>query len=557
MARIALKGKAKAPAPTTSSVEEMEPVPVPLPDEDDEELDEDDLDEEDDDEDEDEDETWEDPPEEPAASMASGLMPQEAARQARANRMEATAYQEARALPPIPGRKINFAEMQMWLKLLTPEARQRISVTVYRTYPSIDGRKFDPTAPKFIEKYDGTEDNPRLPIPEDDFRELHGGGSYLFYVNDMEGGRRGSGESSQLFEAVLKIPYTELMPRFDHRLLRNPREYPSNKGYWDFAIRNGIIDEEGNVISGRKGQAQEEPKDPTTVMVEKVMRQNEMLMGKLINPGRKEEDIQGRALEQVVAMMGTASQKSLEMVMANTPKAEDPIKQLTGVALLLKELKGSDSGNMEAIKMLMQQQQTMTQFMLEMTKAREKEGGTMGPLRELLEITDLLGLRQSKGSMLETVLDRAAPVALKVLDVIQTSMAVKAGMAPPAPSMSGVPTVVNPGAPVAPVVEGESDMGLQARLVIGQYGNLILKALREGKSGADFADGIQDLVGIEIQKKIAGIGVMALVDAAKSVPEFWALASAYGEPYIQEWVTQFCNYDPIEYARQFQDEEGA
>jgi hypothetical protein len=470
------------------------------------------------------------------------------------------------ALPPPPGESVGLDGWAKWVKLLTPEmqANNRIAAYVYRTHPAIMLQKVDPNADNYI---DFIASDFEL-INENYFIDRFGGGKYKIVIADQGLQKKNFGG---YFQVKVDIPVLVHEPKLDYRTLNMNDK--NNKGFIAWAIAKGKIDENGNVMT--PGITQQQNGNNDTVQLMKLVMD---FMGKMTS---EQETKVRRALGE------NDNSKGVTEILLERMKQDDPNKQLTAltsVMAAMKSMQPSGDSGLAAImplfmQMFQQQQESNNrqfQMMMELMKSNKGEGtgesrDSISQLKDLLEVAKEIrgtGHQTSGKSQVAEILDAASPILGPVFNMVASIIAAKSNAPTTVPIRPTGATTVTPvpnNTTTTPdKVSAQDYIAEQARLanqqsqtqpngsqpmlpaseaqqIITQFGPIIINHL--AGEGWEFAAWIAQGFGDATAAKAANHGATALLEAAKVVPEFWnTVQQTYGEEYLKNWLTSFCNY---------------
>lgn len=492
----------------------------------------------------------------------------------------AEAIKAARALPKAPGHNLDFDSMVKWLGLLTKEMWSHVVIYVYRHIPVIDKKKLDPKAVKYIDVI-----GEALPDYYEYMKEKHGGGEYGFMVTDTESDKM----YSKVFDAKLKIPMTQYEPKIDLREL--VIENRDNIPYVHRLRAEGRIDEKGNpmIPNNSQGQGQGQPNSSDILGIFK--------------------ELTGFVTRMVAEQQGRSKPnsddetlgKSIGNLLLERMKQDNPNQMVTTMTTLLQAMKADNSGgkgsadliemfkllqtqNDKALQMQAENNKTIIEMMKLQLQSKQEEGKVEGEselekITKLLDIAERLkGGRGGSRSALEVGLDIAKEIAVPVFTTINNILSLRSRamsvsgqttqpMQPIAQGMSGqpnpnqvpqihmLPTQVEPAQqPPQPIII-PPNIDPQLYAAITNYGGLIIENIKIGKKGFEFAQDLINLMGPVPHAMIKKFGEDRVLEATKSVPEFWdQLEPVFGEPYLKQWLHEFLAYE--EFIEGDEDKEG-
>jgi hypothetical protein len=216
---------------------------------------------------------------------------------------------------------------------------------------------------------------------------------------------------------------------------------------------------------------------------------------------------------------------------------------------------------------LIQESQNKTfLMMIEMMKGnRENQpqaqptgGDDIEKLEKLVDFAEnLKGGGGGKRDWKESLVDKLGDIAVPALNLISSIVSLRAQAGgKPIPGMGNVPPHIQQElqqtqGPMSNAVrqaqrEVPQVQTNQTQMLISQFGPMIIGNL--GKSGSEVADMVTSYVpnGTQIWGMMKNAGVDGVINAAKSVPEFWSQVEAtYGEPHLRQWVDEFINYQEV------------
>lgn len=450
---------------------------------------------------------------------------------------KANEIKQKRELPPKPGSKVSFQQMNDWLRLLTPEMVEgnRIVIYVYRVDPVIIRQLTDPKNPNnvdvILQVLGGVDENY--------FIERHGGGQYKLVVKDVDNPK----DSRGFFESSLTIPMQEYFPMLD--LKEVDWNNPKNRGFRQWCLGLRKIDENNMpVIQGKDGKEANANSGDSMVNAMKLM----------LEFASKMSDKEQERVKKELNVPQDSLSKSLGDILLEKMKQEDPNKQLTTVTTLIAAMKGmqsekkSNDGQMFASMMSMmlesfKQQSMMMMEMIKQINNKPQESSKISELKDLVEVAkELGGGSGEKKSTTEAIIDGISQVVGPALNLAAQFMSAKSGTN--VNTGFGKPsTVTTAPTETQPTMEQPQPQisANEAQQIIAQFGGVIMNHLQA--EGWEFGAWLVQGFGDPVATKVTRLGVDNLLSAAKSVPEFWSqVESTYGEAHLRKWLTSFVNY---------------
>lgn len=472
-----------------------------------------------------------------------------------------------RQLPAIPGKSVDFDTMIQWLALLNDEMWTSVIVRVYRhADPVIDLQLINKDAVKYIDVLVG-------PFDKQYMIETHGGGKFGFFVNG-EGGK-------ELFEAKLTIPVGQYEPKIDIRTL--DLKAKDNAKWITYYRSKGLLDANNNVIDQNK---KPEPTSEAGSIANAVLAgfdKATQIMNRNDNRRPNEEGGLGKAIGDILV---------------EKMRQDDPTKAFDGLAKIAGMLKQGDNSQVFTMMMtmfqsmqttMMESQRENTKIMFESLKEIKNSGkndkeekSSIEQLKELVEVTELLGLKKGGSRSgwdvgMDIAKELAVPTMNLVNNILQASMLKKGAanipMQPPIMPPNPIPNAVpNNNVVEMPKAEiGYAGMGkntnvdletgevpsptiAEVQAILMQFGNLIQKKINDKIPGYAYAESLVGMFGADRHQILAKYGVDGIIAGMKSVPEFWQpLVSVWGEEYLVNWVGEFINYEAV--IARLEDEE--
>ncbi len=459
---------------------------------------------------------------------------------------QAEEVKKQRSLPPKPADRVDFDALVSWCKLLTPVMWSHVVIYVYRWLPVIRRE------PKYIDVISQMED-----LNLDYMISKHGGGKFGFYVTDTD-----KRENKQVFEASLTVPMS-YDPILDYDEL--DRTCKDNRSYVDNLKARRILDVEGNVITKKDSQSMSS--DNVGVvreivgLVKSLNNDQQERLKRTIEPegggvGKSLSDILIKKLEQEdpnkqLATM-TALITAMRSMMPEPPKQDGGLKDTIGIIIpMFTQMMSSQA---ESNKQLMAVQSENSKMMIEAIKEMKGQGkDPLDSIDKILGITEKIrdagGGDNVKRGTTEILVDAARDILPAVFGNIRDMM-VLAKMGPQGlgvtpsqqPQQQAQPQAqATPGLPAA-----QGDDIVELVTVLQQVKVILMKNIMDGKDGVDVADQMVGLFGMPAHAAIAKHGEEKLLEAAKSIPDFWnPLVQAYGEEYLVNWVHEFVNFKDI------------
>lgn len=486
---------------------------------------------------------------------------------------KAKEVKEIRKLPPAPGEHVSHKELLEWINLLTPEMigdESRIMIYMYRKDPVIIRQKADPTLDNNIDVFSGTKEALLSSLSEQAILNRHGGGSYKFLVKDMDKPKEQKGG---YFEARLLLPININPPKLD--LNEVDWDHKQNKGFKIWARTQRLIDENNMPVKLEEKKTGSESKDRSDAVVEA------MRLGLDFAKGMSQHD-----QDNLKRSLGANDlSKSVGDILLEQMKQNDPTKQLQVITTLLSAMQQKGDGGVAAMMPMFMQMMTMMNeasnrnmtLMLEMFKSNQTPKSEDGeePKSRVSELKELLSLaKEIKGGgshssdSWQGLVEEGMKLLQPALGIFQnmTGARLLEAQMKVGGSVNGTVTAAPPSASTQPnanvptnvpalsnleriQLENKQAMNQQpivvdvnaATEIINKYGPLIIAKL--ASAGWEFAAWAQEGFGDEMVASIAKFGPDALLNAAKSVPQFWERVNGtYGEAHLRKWLTSFCNY---------------
>jgi len=463
---------------------------------------------------------------------------------------------EKRALPPVPGKTVKFHEMAAWLKLLGEEAAERVTVWVYRRNPVINRQLVNPDADNNIDTLFGSFNN----LTEDYMKDVHGGGNYKFVIKDED---KPKTQKGGLFEAVLSIEMQDCPPKLDLREV--DWDHPYNKGFKSWCKAKRWINDQCMPIIEQQSPAGA----PVTNGVDANMLK--MMLDFTAKMSEKEQ----AALKTKIGGEDAVS-KSMHELFLEKLKQENPNSQMQTVVQMISAMNGMNKPDntmatvlpliikmMDDSRAAADRQMTI---MLEMFKSQQQapqkeEVDEVDRLHKLLAIAKEIkgGSAAPEKTVTESVLEVVGNVLPGVLNVVGQMMqqnAAAKGMTG-APQQAAPPQANKPNnmamveernrqipAPQQQVSEATMTDRDKAVQMIQAFTPQIMTHL--AGEGYEFGLWIAQGYGDMIASGIGRLGVDKLIDASKSVPEFWQqIEASYGEAHYRKWLDSVCRYKEI------------
>jgi hypothetical protein len=491
-----------------------------------------------------------------------------------------------RSLPKVPGMKPTIEELQVYLEALQPEAYNRLAMYVYRQYPIINRRMFDPDATVNIDflSQDHVEENLRKYLIR-----VHGGGKYKILVNDVEKPSIKGTDKSTIMTVLVKIPFDEAMPILDFKELDMTAK--ENIGYVTTLKNQGVLDSKGNIMQPTNNNATADTAGVVGEMrgvVKDIMDRYEKMddkqrsqMDKVIQKINPENGNKGKETDGVMSLF-------LERL-----KQDDPDKQMKTMLLLItaiKEMgasgdkdKGSSADKLiEIITKSHETQITMMNKMFELALSKNQVQQNSGDsfVDSLLKfakvkesLPEFFGGQHNpaKPTTAEIVLDGIKEIGLPVVGLVSQLVQMRTGIKPIIPTSpqqaeemvkehqrgsdmrqpqiatTNTPTnqqttqpnqtvQANPSNtstyPPGTILDIETMQPIQdaSKLTVCQkyliqFGGMIANAIKSGTDGVDLAMNIKSMAAMMGQDYYAILkheGKDKIIAAMKSVPEFWA-----------------------------------
>lgn len=439
------------------------------------------------------------------------------------------AIRDSRTLPKAPGKRLIWEEFDAYLKSLTLQHWNRLLCYVYRTYPIINTRKFDPTAPKHIEKIS-------QPFDEEYIKERHGGGKYLFTLIDTDAKSK-IGNSNIVASALLTIPESEAKPILDYRYL--DMGHPDNKFYVQGLMASGVIDAEGNEVAKKEDPLVMKLVDKVTSLSDGQIKQMRDLIA--IQAKNQSQEPFSEVMKHVMEMMTNASAKSNDFLLKQLEN-QSPASSMAMIAPLLGVLKGD--GGQQTISLM----QNMMQMQREEAKQREelilkmierdkdkdsKKDDFFETVNKYKQLKDLLGAGKGESAgIVETLISNADKILSPIAQIVSSIANVKGQQQLMQGKREGndivIPTNETPKAVMIDdtvtdhmlrgvnkqAMENEevskSNLGdtrdMMIKQILDMAGQRIFEAVVNGEDPVDFADTVICMYGETQYRLIEGIG---------------------------------------------------
>lgn len=453
-----------------------------------------------------------------------------------------------RDMPPFPAKNIEANKVHLffeWQEKLVEDDWNHLAMYLFREWPIIDRTRVNPKANINIEIIVAPFD-----IRSKKFLESHGSGKYKLLVNDSNKAIKGKGGT--LGTVRFQVDDPDYPPVFVLEEL--VPEHPSNRTITDKLVAEGKLTIEGKVMQTQQGG------NDNAAMLALVTR----LIEKLTNQPNQPKDT---TAESISKMYVDANSTMMGMV-KDQIKSDDPEK-LVKMLAALKEMMPKHESENTSLALIVKMQGDMAKVQADSQVARE---GLMLKMMEMMNAKssgedqedkilariatykELFGGdgggRTRNPSIPELLIEHGAPVVLKVLETIQGFVNIRNYQAGLAKQQAG--TQPNPQAQTQPqaipaateepkkenVVEMQSPEA-QLKQVIQMAGGSILSALQRGIDGSAFADSIAIQHGQLAYDQIASAGKEKILEAMKSVPEFWNQVVPSS---IEKFVDEFLEY---------------
>lgn len=497
--------------------------------------------------------------------------------------LAARRLKQSRQLPEVPGRKPTWDQANAWMALLTPDQWSRILVYLYRVFPIIVRQLSDKDNSNYIDKFGS-------PFTEQEIIANHGGGKYRLVYSDMD--REGQ---TAIMEATLDVPMGEYKPKLDYREIDRGRK--ENTTYLRQLRIEGILNEHGEIMENKVvADRQTATANLSEATLAKMMDRMFSMYEKLTDPQKQEfrrEAQSDPAMVQMFNMVTKQNEKNLDMIQSKLMSDSKEPSAMAGVmekfltlftTLLTK--KGDGDGGVSMMQVLQMQQdshksQMELMKMVVESKQQQQEGG--GKFSELRDVVALLkdlkedigggegeGRSSGKRGLWETAMEYGFPVLNNLLILGNNAIAVRAKVAGmpvvsidnaglkgvKVPQGGGGPgaetqTTIQPALPpgteqtTTTTVADGTKSGLDPSMVIKSYGGMILGALGKGQDGYEFCEYVVGLFGMQPHAIVEQMGVEALLQAAKAIPEFWVQASVFGEEKLRMFITEFIEFPTL------------
>ena len=468
--------------------------------------------------------------------------------------------QRKRKLPKVPSLRPSFADAIAWHKRLTPMQREHVTVYCYRTWPIIirsgDNKYIDILVEPFDRQF--IENN-------------HGGGKYSFYFLDTD-----LPKNNQLFTTSLEIDTNFKAPILDYTEL--DVTHPKNSKYVALLKRDGVLTMEGKVREQNPPQSSDAVtmKLIDAVLAEKQTKQSTRDDSSAVIAKAMEMATQGFKT-QIDSMREQASRDSPEKMLGLVEK----ITQLSKPS--------QDGGTIDMLRMMMEmqnraheKQMALMERQLEQMKQTATSSSTdstdpLDQLEKIVSVAEKLGFSRRNAppppkDTVDKILEYAGPVVNGILGIIQQQMSLgnsSAGnVAMPPVTIPKAPELIDVEAtPITNQPTGASIVDMpqdqiqrqqveQLAVVLRSYGGLILGHM-DGleKTGDMFADSLVGMFGMPTYNQVAQVGPELLFTTMKTVPEFWAKASLFGDAYVKKFCVDFCDYPRLLQESQQQDDD--
>jgi hypothetical protein len=457
-----------------------------------------------------------------------------------------------RALPPKPGDRVSFENLREWLALLPPDAEERVTIWVYRMEPIINRQIVDPQANNNIDIiYNGFAN-----LTEEYMISRHGGGTYKFVVKDED---KPKTQLGGFFEAKLSVPMIDNPPKLDLREVE--WDNPKNKGYQRWARTQRLINENNMPVIERK---EGEPTQSSGI--------NSEMLKMMLDFTAKMSDKEQQAFKQKIGGEDAVS-KSMNELFLEKLKQEDPNKQMNVVVSLITAMKQMQpevkQDNTIAVMMPLlikmmddgraaadRQMNLMLEFIKSSKSEPKEETDELDKLQKLLAIAKEIkgGPPAGEKTITESLLEfgqSVLPGVLTIVGNITAANAARNGATVPAQQPMNTTEAMNKeNQNMTKTIPGLPQN--EAAQYILQYGPVIIPKL--AGEGYEFAIDVGNLFGDAAIASMVRFGPEKLMEAAKSVPQFWEqIEKTYGEAHLMKWLQSLCNYKEI--VKQMEEEE--
>ncbi len=504
---------------------------------------------------------------------------------------EAKLQAERRKLPPAPGKHVTkFKQFRDWAEKLTDEHWSHVEIYVYRLYPEIIRQLSDPSNDNNIDVIAEFRQ-----CNEEYFVSQHGGGKYKLLVSDRDNTR-----DARYFTCIFDIPISEYRPKFDLQELNVDAK--ANRGFVTSLKGQGYIDGLGNIVDKKSGGGDGDMKDLVISLIGQIQKMSatqiqDMKQRAIGSPTEA-------ALTKAVELAQSGGEKSLDF-MIKQMEQQDPNKGMATVTALISAMKEffpkpeskGDSAMMPLVLKMMETQAQQTRehqkevlgLVKEIAQAKagaatanpSEQPSELDTLEKVLSVADRIGGGSGKPRpWWESAIEHGAPVAMGIVQAINSSIALRRTAAPAGGGKPGEPEArllpgmtpqmmatgqhghtATPAATAKPMTTDYSpspgttpaatpgspgtiapELDPQAVALIGNFGGAILNTLKSNGAGDDLAHTVVTMAGFEHYSTIAQLGPEKLLGAMKAIQEFWAQAQVFGEDNIRQFISDFLAY---------------
>lgn len=472
-------------------------------------------------------------------------------------RAKAEALKSNAEIPPIPTSNPSFSEFAEWMGLLQPNHWEKLTVYMYRTHPRILRELSEAGIPKYIDKISAA-------FTESDIIKRHGGGKYEFRCNTTIG--------KQLCRTTLAIDANQHEPIVNY--IELDAGSSENKSFIDWLIAKGKVTKiEGKVVPVNPSAASETVAKQAITALERQLDKANSQPGNdpVSNP---------TVMAEVIKAISSANDpsKTLEMVRVmmemNRPAsvAVAPDNGSGGIMAIVTMLQNSQQTQMDFMKTMMQMQvdnakannEMMVKMLEQKTNAQQeakedKEESDFDKFARMLEIAKMVkgggASAASEPALWEKALAALSPIIAPAIGALaQNGFRMPGVVMPQSPPT--MPTGTNPDSlALAPAPQSNpgDDMLKQNLGGAAQY---ILNALAQNQHGAEFADNLIRVAGMQVYSMVANHGPEKILATMKDMPQFWQYIQGIqpSELKVKEFVEQFCKWQ--EWADAQDAEEG-
>ena len=520
-------------------------------------------------------------------------------------RSEVERMTQARQLPKPPGKKPTLEEAQAYLSSLEPECFNRLAIYFYRAFPVINRRMLDPKSNLYIDMF--TKDQVDEGIRNYVVR-THGGGKYKIIINDVEKPSVTGTEMSTIMTLFFSIPLDEKMPVLNYKEIDLTAK--ENMGYIVTLKNQNILDDKGNIMTPQMAGDPSNLAATMGSMFEKFMgmysqlgKDQQTTIAKILS---NDDSKKGGAIETLFLerMKQDDPNKQITMMVSLLTAMKEMMKDNDGenksILPILIEMMNKSS---ESIAKSHELQMTMMTKMFELSSANSNKSSGDSFLDSLVKFAAVKeklpelfggGAPEGKRQLGEIIVDGIKEIGLPAIGLASQFIQLKTGIAPVFPTTPGQaeamarnagmggtdirqsqpqprvlempnpnPNNPNPSTPSnqyppgavldlsttpSTIITDENKLTICQKFLI-QYGGLLINAIKGGSDGVTLAENLvamSSMLGMDHYSILKQQGQIEIVNAMKSVPEFWAQTGGLmGEEKINTIVDEFLRYEEI------------